>query len=107
MIDRYFLAVYLNDFLGCSFESNDMYLANHEGRGDPHHHISSNKDKPKNGMPQSPQGKHRRTTLQAKSRLKNEVFPIIGLQHDIADAQERVKILHATRTHIKIIPQLK
>ena len=80
--------------------SHDMYLANHEGRGDPHHHISSNKDKPKNGMPQSPQGKHRRTTLQAKSRLKNEVFPIIGLQHDIArHALERVKILHATRTH--------
>ena len=51
-------------------------------------------------MPQGLQGKYRKTTFQTKSRLKNEVFPIIGLQHDIArHALERVKILHATRTH--------
>ena len=54
--------------------SHDMYLANHEARGDPHHHILSKKDTLKKGMPEGLQGKYRKTTFQTKSRLKNEVF---------------------------------
>lgn len=82
--------------------SHEMYAANHEHRGDPHHHLSSSKETSKKAMSQKQvsESRHRKTTFQTASSLKDEVFPIIGLQHDIArHAIERSKILHATRTH--------
>ena len=80
--------------------SHEMYAANHEHRGDPHHHLSFSKETSKKAVSQNVESRHRKATFQTASNLKDEVFPIIGLQHDIArHAIERRKFLNAIKTH--------
>ena len=81
--------------------SHEMYQANHETRGDPHHHIPhdmTNADK--NDTSSTNTVIKSSTNGIAFAKPEHQAFPIIGLQHDVArHAIERSKILHATYTH--------